>query len=317
MRRASPEAVQNRRTARRARINGAVKKVKTAIQNGINQVKDQVSNASEGVKAALAKLLGREPTQKDVDDYIKGDAAKDKAALDAIEKTAGAKSTTGGKFTFVELSKSQTDKCLTSFFFCNVDCASDFGMKCPGGSKIYSVFVPRQQHVDICVTPRAQNPIPELKSKIEYQHECMLRPCACNLYQNWFSREYGPDEFNQGMKMIQTQCQTWCTSGVKPPGMIDGQTAAAAIQRNKKSLIGKFGAFFGGIGEGIAKAAKAVGKAFAAAGKAIAQGVGKAGKAIGRVGRAIGRGVGKAARAVGRAFRRIGGGIRRFFRRRW
>jgi hypothetical protein len=273
------------------------------LRGSLANLNKQGSIAAENLKKALKKLLGREPTQKDIDDYTNGNDATDKAADDALAKAnGGAKGT--GKFTFVELSPTQTDKCLGTYFFCNVDCATDFGLKCTVNAKIYSVFVTRRQHVNLCVIPRASNPIPEMAKKPEYQEECMLRPCGCSVYQKWFNGQYGAKEFNNGMKQIQEQCSKWCKSGVKPAGVMDADTANRAIKKNKASLLRGMGKFFGGIGKFFVGFGKAIGKTFVAIGKGI-------GKVAGKVGRALG----KAARKIGGAFRRIGGGIRRFFRR--
>jgi hypothetical protein len=293
-------------------------------------------------------------TQEQLDEYRQGDAVEDKKAEEEIKQRSGAKSTTGGKFVFAELTKEQTDACLGKFFFCNVDCASTFGMQCKVAAKIYSVFVPRQQHVDVCVADRALHPITELKEKPEYREECLLRPCECKRYESWFAREYGVGEFNEGMKMIQQQCQSWCTTGVKPPGVIDKAQSTSAIVRNKDKLMSGFSKAFKWIGNFLAHAkyaimaikavgkaigkaavfvAKHVGKAAKAVGKAVGQGakavgkgvvkgakfvgkhVGKAAKAIGKGAKAVGKHVGRAAKKVGRAIGRVGRRIGRAFRR--
>jgi hypothetical protein len=282
-----------------------------------------------------------------MDQYRQGDATEDKKAQDEIVKQAGGRSTTGGKFVFAELTKEQTDACLGKFFFCNVDCKSTFGMECKVDAKIYSVFVPRQQHVDICVADRIANPIMEMREKPEYREECLLRPCECKRYEAWFAQEYGAGEYNEGMKMIQQQCQTWCTTGVKPPGVLDKGQSTQAIVRNKSTLMSGFSKAFKWIGnflvfgkyaiEAIKHVAKLIGKGVIAAGKAIgkaakfvgqhvgkaAKAVGKAvgraakfvGKHVGRAARAVGKAVGKAGKAVGKAVGRVGRAIGRGFRR--
>jgi hypothetical protein len=284
-----------------------------------------------------------------MDEYRQGNVEDDKKAEEEIKQQAGAKSTTGGKFVFAELTKEQTDACLGKFFFCNVDCASTFGMQCKVAAKIYSVFVPRKQHVDICVADRITHPITELKEKPEYREECLLRPCECKRYESWFANEYGIAQFNEGMKMIQQQCQSWCTTGVKPPGVIDKAQSTAAVVRNKSKLMDGFSKAFKWLGNFLAfgkyaivaikavgkaigkaaqfvgkhvgKAAKAVGKAVGKAGKFVGKHVGRAARAIGKgakkVGKAIGKGAKKVGKAIGRVGRRIGRAFRRFFRRRW
>jgi len=260
---------------------------------------------------------------------------QDEMAADKARLT-GQKIITAGKIQFVELDDRMRQECLKEFFFCSISCTEDFGMSCKVDAKIFSAFVTRDQHAKICVAPRTRKIALDkklgIKEKTKKRQECVLRPCGCKRYETQFVRLYGKTEYDRALKILQGKCHEWCTTGVKPKGIIDRGQAKKTINEMEKFLLEMYRKFYKFIGDFIEfgkKAIKAIGDAATKAGKFIAKGAQEAGKAIGKgaqdAGKAIGKGAqivgkgfGDAAKNVGNGFRSAGRRIGRFFRRfRW
>jgi hypothetical protein len=255
-----------------------------------------------------------------------------------------------GKIQFVELSEKMMEQCLTKYFFCAIDCPIDFSMSCPkvADAKIYSTFVTKEQHANICVKPRAAEL--KLKSKsmskkelAESKKQCVLRPCSCKAYEAEFIKMYGQDEFSKAIKTLQGMCQSWCTTGVKPKGVITEKEAMNAIDKMAEKILAGFkwlgnGFIFIGenikkgfliAGDGIKKGAQIVGNNVKKGAQIVGRGFNTGARFIGRgftrgfgqmrnVGRRIGNGFRSFGRRIGGGFRSVGRRIGRFFRRfRW
>jgi len=213
-------------------------------------------------------------------------------------------------------------------------------MDCKADAKIFSAFVTKEQHANICVKPRMETI--KFQSK-EDREKCVLRPCECKVFEREFVALYGLEEYNNGMTLLQNKCKEWCTTGLKPKGVIDEKAANKAIESNKNDLLKmygslfewmknflKYGKIFGDlvlkgaefakkgaliVGEGAKKGAEyakkgalIVGEGAKKAGKEIAKGASQAAKTIARGGRMVvsraGAGIKKAASKIKRFFRR-------------
>jgi len=284
-------------------FHGAKRPGLVPFKKHMKQRKANPPTPAQGSDSGSGTMFGNF-NSKDFGSYEKGDASADAAALKQVEQQNNAKSV--GKFTFAVLNPKQLDKCLTTFFFCTLDCKDVLGPGVPckvADPRVYSVFVPRQQHADLCVKPRAQHPIQALLKDPEYRKQCVLRPCPCSTYNTWFKSHYRQD-YEGGMKEITNLCRDWCSTNSQPAWVINTQQCAVATKRNENSILKGFGAMFGWLGKFFGAAIKAIGKAFS-----------DAGKAVGKAAKAVGKAIGNAGKAVGKAFGKIGGGIRRFFRR--
>jgi len=236
---------------------------------------------------------------------------------------------------------------LKDYFFCSVSCADDFKMSCTPDAQIFSTFVTRDQHANICVKPRVHDinrKLMPLKQRIEARKQCILRPCGCKAYETQFINIYGKSEFDRALKILQGMCFQWCTTGKKPAGVIDKNQALEAIESVKQALLaayrklyawmGKFldfgrvafehtkkAAIF--VGKNIKRGAEFVGnnvkRGAQIAGKGITNGARFIGGGAKKIGKTVGRAFGGAAKKTGRAFRSAGKRIGRFFRRfrRW
>jgi len=209
-------------------------------------------------------------------------------------------------------------------------------MSCTPDAQIFSTFVTRDQHANICVKPRVQDLNRQrmpLKKRAEARKQCILRPCGCKAYESQFVNIYGKDEFNRALKILQGMCFQWCTTGKKPAGVIDKNQANETIESVKQALLEAYRKLYAWIGkfldfgrvafEHTKKAAIFVGKNIKRgaeiAGKGIKQGAQFIGKNAAVVGKKVGRVFGGAAKRVGGAFRSAGRRVGRFFRRfrRW
>jgi len=230
-----------------------------------------------------------------------------------------------GKIQFVELNQKMREQCLKNYFFCSVSCADDFKMSCTPEAQIFSTFVTKDQHANICVRPRVNDlnrKIVPLRQRVEARKQCILRPCGCKAYEAQFIRLYGKHEFDRALKILQGMCYKWCKTGIKPAGVIDKNQAAEAIESVRKALLEMYRKLYAFIGKFIdfgRKAFEATKKAFQTAGREIGKHAKIAGKAIANGGRVVGKAFAGAGKKMGRAFggaaRRVGSFFRRF--RRW
>jgi len=229
-----------------------------------------------------------------------------------------------GKIEFVELSEAMMAQCLTNYFFCGIDCAVDFSMSCKDpNAKIFSTFVTKEQHANICVKPRAAELAANQKNMTPKQiqdskQQCVLRPCSCKAYESVFVKQYGRGEFSRAMKILQGKCAQWCTTGVKPPGVISEKQAMNAIDSMKDKILAGFkwlGNGFVFLGDNIKKGALIVGNGIKDGALIVGKNVKKGALIVGKgfkTGFNAVKGVGK---KVGGAFRSVGRRIGRFFRR--
>jgi hypothetical protein len=275
---------------------------------------------SKGGKRARARGKGLVGKAKGIAGKAKGVAGN--GNLDLVK---GRPIIKAGKIQFVELNQKMREQCLKNYFFCSVSCADDFKMTCSPDAQIFSTFVTKDQHANICVKPRVHalnRKVLPLKKRVEERKQCILRPCSCKTYEAQFIQLYGKDEFDRALKILQGMCFKWCTTGVKPAGVIDKNQATEAIDAVRKALLEMYRKLYAFIGKFIdfgRKAFEHTKKAVLYAGKKIGEGAKKAGQAIATGGRVVGRAFGGAARKAGRFFggaaRRAGRFFRRF--RRW
>jgi hypothetical protein len=259
-------------------------------------------------------------------------------AGNAVDKTLlnGKKIINAGKIQFVELNEKMREQCLKDYFFCSVSCADDFKMTCTPDAQIFSTFVTRDQHANICVKPRVHEinrKLLPLKKRVEARKQCILRPCGCKAYESKFVNLYGKSEFDRALKILQGMCFKWCTTGKKPAGVIDKNQAMEAIESVKQALLAAYRKLYAWMGkfldfgkvafEHTKKAAIFVGnnikKGAQIVGKGVQQGARVVGKAFGGAAKHTGRFFGGAAKKTGRAFRGAARRVGRFFRRfrRW
>lgn len=260
----------------------------------------------------------------------------------------GLKIHTVGKIQFAELDQKMTEQCLTQYQFCSISCAKDFGLSCSPEAKIFSVFVTKTEHANLCVRPRVlgwRNTYDKPRSeRVEDREQCVLRPCQCKTYERNFIGRYGKVDYENGLKYLQKQCNKWCTSGVKPKWVISENDATSAINSIKGKLLAlykrlfpflryflKFGMMIKTaildaaefVGDKAKKGAKIVGdnvqKGAVIAGTNIAKGATVAGKNIAKgaviAGTKVSNGAKSAANAVAskakNVGKKIGGGFKK------
>jgi len=146
--------------------------------------------------------------------------------------------------------------CLTTQFFCYVDCVGAFGMNCKvADAQIYSIRIPKEQHESKCVAPR------KAAGAVQDPSECELRPCPCSLYEPWFYATSGKKDYDQALAEIQGQCSTWCTTGVQPAGVWNKAQFEKKMSPLKK--LGKaIGKIFKSIGKAVGKLFRRLGRIF-------------------------------------------------------
>jgi ribosomal protein S17E len=238
------------------------------------------------------------------------------AIIDKTKLLNGKPIINAGKIQFVELDAKMREQCLKNYFFCSVSCADDFALTCSADAKIFSTFVTREQHATICVRPRTQEVNRNRKSthaqKNKERQECVLRPCSCKSYEKIFIETYGKSEFDRALKILQGMCSSWCKTGKKPAGVIDGNQMMETIDKMKEALLEMYRKMFKWIGDFIdlgKKAVKWIGDTAKKVGNHIAGGAKKVGNHIAGGARHVGRGVVAGARHVAGGFKKFGGRI--------
>lgn len=168
-------------------------------------------------------------------------SAFNEADAKKLVKSKGLKYFKVGNIEIAELDEKMSEQCLTKFQFCSISCSHDFSMSCPQEAKIFSVFVTREQHADLCVRPRVlkyRNNFHESKAAATHErHQCILRPCSCKIYEQIFIREYGAEQYHQALKFLQKKCHSWCKTGKVPSGITTEKEANAAIKKNEKMML--------------------------------------------------------------------------------
>jgi len=106
-------------------------------------------------------------------------------------------------------------RCETVHYYCYVNCQQHFNMPtCNKDDNIYAMAVPKYLHEERCVLPR-------LLEGNQPGTGCYMRPCGCNIYEDYFTSTKGASSYNSAFSAVQGQCHDWCTTGKKPKGVID------------------------------------------------------------------------------------------------
>ena len=111
------------------------------------------------------------------------------------------------------LDTQQYDLFLFYFSFCYINC-SNFNINCKvANAQIFSVRISKSQHEEKCYLPRLKYEPDSL--------ECFQKPCSCLIYENWFFKQYGKQKFHESLEKVKNECNTWCSTGIKPKDVWD------------------------------------------------------------------------------------------------